>query len=163
MMSPSELYQYYLNNPYNQNQGIMGTENINSVSQVPQIPASMTTDQGSDDNINPNPPGSGITNNYNGLPIRFRDIASLVLNPIYGIPNIVARANNYNSPIDYAKRNFIGTGYDSSKEEPGLGLSPTELNSSGHSYDESGMGGGYNEGDGGSYTGASTEDWGGGE
>ena len=134
MMSPSELYQYYLNNPYNQNQGIMGTEKINSVSQVPQIPASMTTDQGSDDNINPNPPGSGITNNYNGLPIRFRDIA-----------------------------NFIGTGYDSSKEEPGLGLSPTELNSSGHSYDESGMGGGYNEGDGGSYTGASTEDWGGGE
>jgi len=40
---------------------------------------------------------------YTGLPIRFRDVASLFMNPMYGVPNIMARSAGYESPLDFAK------------------------------------------------------------
>ena len=40
---------------------------------------------------------------YTGLPIRFRDVAGLFMNPMYGVPNIMARSAGYESPLDFAK------------------------------------------------------------
>ena len=61
-------------------------------------------DQGSssdDQIIDPMKQGIGV---YEGMPIRFRDIAGLFMNPLYGVPNIMARSAGYESAIDFAKQ-----------------------------------------------------------
>ena len=93
------LYQYYLQNPtypYQQ-------EGIETLKPILPLQQTINTDQGSDD-TDTDITKTTKTTPYTGQPIRFRDVANLVFNPIYGLPNLMARSQGYTNPFDWAKK-----------------------------------------------------------
>tara|TARA_R110001583_G_scaffold43962_2_gene139633 strand:- start:4 stop:465 length:462 start_codon:yes stop_codon:yes gene_type:complete len=103
-MDINQLLQFYADQgissrPQPINQGIAAVDYTAPI--MPKI----IEDQGSssDDQITIDPTKQGI-GAYEGMPIRFRDIAGLFMNPLYGVPNIMARSAGYESPIDFAKQ-----------------------------------------------------------
>ena len=110
-MNVSQLYQYYLQNPTYPYR----TEGIETLQPILPLQQTLTTDQGSDNTDTTNTTKN--TNPYTGQPIRFRDVASLIFNPVYGIPNIMARSQGYTSPFDWAKK---AMGIEESVVDPGV-------------------------------------------
>ena len=103
-MDINQLLQFYADQgissrPQPINQGIAAVDYTAPI--MPKI----IEDQGSssDDQIIIDPTKQGI-GAYEGMPIRFRDIAGLFMNPLYGVPNIMARSAGYESAIDFAKQ-----------------------------------------------------------
>jgi hypothetical protein len=102
-MDINQLLQFYADQgissrPQPINQGIAAVDYTAPI--MPKI----IEDQGSssdDQIIDPMKQGIGV---YEGMPIRFRDIAGLFMNPLYGVPNIMARSAGYESAIDFAKQ-----------------------------------------------------------
>ena len=102
-MDINQLLQFYADQgissrPQPINQGIAAVDYTAPI--MPKI----IEDQGSssdDQIIDPTKQGIGA---YEGMPIRFRDIAGLFMNPLYGVPNIMARSAGYESAIDFAKQ-----------------------------------------------------------
>ena len=102
-MNINQLLQFYADQgissrPQPINQGIAAVDYTAPI--MPKI----IEDQGSssdDQIIDPTKQGIGA---YEGMPIRFRDIAGLFMNPLYGVPNIMARSAGYESAIDFAKQ-----------------------------------------------------------
>jgi len=102
-MNINQLLQFYADQgissrPQPINQGIAAVDYTAPI--MPKI----IEDQGSssdDQIIDPMKQGIGV---YEGMPIRFRDIAGLFMNPLYGVPNIMARSAGYESAIDFAKQ-----------------------------------------------------------
>ena len=102
-MDINQLLQFYADQgissrPQPINQGIAAVDYTAPI--MPKI----IEDQGSssdDQIIDPMKKGIGV---YEGMPIRFRDIAGLFMNPLYGVPNIMARSAGYESAIDFAKQ-----------------------------------------------------------
>ena len=110
-MNVSQLYQYYLQNPTYPYR----TEGIETLQPILPLQQTLTTDQGSDNTDTTNTTKN--TNPYTGQPIRFRDFASLIFNPVYGIANIMARSQGYTSPFDWAKK---AMGIEESVVDPGV-------------------------------------------
>jgi len=102
-MDINQLLQFYADQgissrPQPINQGIAAVDYTAPI--MPKI----IEDQGSssdDQIIDPMKQGIGV---YEGMPIRFRDIAGLFMNPLYGVPNIMARSAGYESAVDFAKQ-----------------------------------------------------------
>jgi len=102
-MDINQLLQFYAD------QGISSrpepiNQGIAAVDYTAPIMPKIIEDQGSssdDQIIDPTKLGIGA---YEGMPIRFRDIAGLFMNPLYGVPNIMARSAGYESAIDFAKQ-----------------------------------------------------------
>jgi len=102
-MNINQLLQFYADQgissrPQPINQGIAAVDYTAPI--MPKI----IEDQGSssdDQIIDPMKQGIGV---YEGMPIRFRDIAGLFMNPLYGVPNIMARSAGYESAVDFAKQ-----------------------------------------------------------
>ena len=102
-MDINQLLQFYADQgissrPQPINQGIAAVDYTAPI--MPKI----IEDQGSssdDQIIDPTKQGIGA---YEGMPIRFRDIAGLFMNPLYGVPNIMARSAGYESAVDFAKQ-----------------------------------------------------------
>ena len=102
-MDINQLLQFYADQgissrPQPINQGIAAVDYTAPI--MPKI----IEDQGSssdDQIIDPMKQGIGA---YEGMPIRFRDIAGLFMNPLYGVPNIMARSVGYESAVDFAKQ-----------------------------------------------------------
>ncbi len=102
-MDINQLLQFYADQgissrPQPINQGIAAVDYTAPI--MPKI----IEDQGSssdDQIIDPTKLGIGA---YEGMPIRFRDIAGLFMNPLYGVPNIMARSAGYESAVDFAKQ-----------------------------------------------------------
>ena len=102
-MDINQLLQFYAD------QGISSrpkpiNQGIAAVDYTAPIMPKIIEDQGSssdDQIIDPTKQGIGA---YEGMPIRFRDIAGLFMNPLYGVPNIMARSAGYESAIDFAKQ-----------------------------------------------------------
>jgi len=102
-MDINQLLQFYAD------QGISSrpepiNQGIAAVDYTAPIMPKIIEDQGSssdDQIIDPMKQGIGV---YEGMPIRFRDIAGLFMNPLYGVPNIMARSAGYESAIDFAKQ-----------------------------------------------------------
>lgn len=102
-MDINQLLQFYADQgissrPQPINQGIAAVDYTAPI--MPKI----IEDQGSssdDQIIDPMKQGIGA---YEGMPIRFRDIAGLFMNPLYGVPNIMARSAGYESAVDFAKQ-----------------------------------------------------------
>ena len=110
-MNVSQLYQYYLQNPTYPYRA----EGIETLEPILPLQQTLTTDQGSDNTDTTNTTKN--TNPYTGQPIRFRDFASLIFNPVYGIANIMARSQGYTSPFDWAKK---AMGIEESVVDPGV-------------------------------------------
>jgi hypothetical protein len=72
-MNVSQLYQYYLQNPTYPYRA----EGIETLEPILPLQQTLTTDQGSDNTDTTNTTKN--TNPYTGQPIRFRDVASLIL------------------------------------------------------------------------------------
>jgi hypothetical protein len=115
-MNVSQLYQYYLQNPTYPYRA----EGIETLEPILPLQQTLTTDQGSDNTDTTNTTKN--TNPYTGQPIRFRDVASLIFNPVYGIPNIMARSQGYTSPFDWAKK---AMGIEESVVDPGIAVPTT--------------------------------------
>jgi hypothetical protein len=96
------LYKYYLENPTYPYQP-EGIETLQPILPLQQI---VNTDQGSDSTDINTTTTTTRTTPYTGQPIRFRDVAQLAFNPIYGIPNLISRSQGYTSPWDWAKQTF---------------------------------------------------------
>ena len=75
---------------------------IASVGYTTPVMPKIIEDQGSSEDRDIDITKQGI-GPYTGLPIRFRDVAGLFMNPMYGVPNIMARSAGYESPLDFAK------------------------------------------------------------
>ena len=119
-MDINQLLQFYADQgissrPQPINQGIAAVDYTAPI--MPKI----IEDQGSssDEIIDSTKQGVG---SYSGMPIRFRDIVSLFMNPIYGVPNLMARSANYTSPLDFAKQKL---GYSPSVVDPGVAVPTT--------------------------------------
>ena len=77
-------------------------QGIASVGYTTPVMPKIIEDQGSSEDRDIDITKQGI-GPYTGLPIRFRDVAGLFMNPMYGVPNIMARSAGYESPLDFAK------------------------------------------------------------
>lgn len=78
-------------------------QGIASVGYTTPVMPKIIEDQGSSEDRDIDITKQGI-GPYTGLPIRFRDVAGLFMNPMYGVPNIMARSAGYESPLDFAKK-----------------------------------------------------------
>ena len=98
-MDYNELLQFYAS------RGISSRpidQGIASVGYTTPVMPRIIEDQGSSEDRDIDITKQGI-GPYTGLPIRFRDVAGLFMNPMYGVPNIMARSAGYESPLDFAK------------------------------------------------------------
>lgn len=98
-MDYNQLLQFYAS------QGISSRpidQGIASVGYTTPVMPKIIEDQGSSEDRDIDITKQGI-GPYTGLPIRFRDVAGLFMNPMYGVPNIMARSAGYESPLDFAK------------------------------------------------------------
>ena len=99
-MDYNQLLQFYAS------QGISSRpidQGIASVGYTTPVMPKIIEDQGSSEDRDIDITKQGI-GPYTGLPIRFRDVAGLFMSPMYGVPNIMARAAGYESPLDFAKQ-----------------------------------------------------------
>ena len=99
-MDYNQLLQFYAS------QGISSRpidQGIASVGYTTPVMPKIIEDQGSSEDRDIDITKQGI-GPYTGLPIRFRDVAGLFMNPMYGVPNIMARSAGYESAIDFAKQ-----------------------------------------------------------
>ena len=98
-MDYNQLLQFYAS------QGISSRpidQGIASIGYTTPVMPKIIEDQGSSEDRDIDITKQGI-GPYTGLPIRFRDVAGLFMNPMYGVPNIMARSAGYESPLDFAK------------------------------------------------------------
>ena len=117
-MDYNQLLQFYAS------QGISSRpidQGIASVGYTTPVMPKIIEDQGSSEDRDIDITKQGI-GPYTGLPIRFRDVAGLFMNPTYGVPNIMARSAGYTSPLDFARQKL---GFSPSVVDPGVTVPTT--------------------------------------